>query len=273
MRDDQRLTPSAAIRHVALWWHLLSLDAPTIAALWAHLFAQAVNVRVTWIEEVVLAGAVWLTYTADRILDSSLAADPAHLRARHRFAHRQRSRLAVTWVLVLLAVVWLSLTHIDRRLFTAGCGLLGGVLVYLCAVHITPRGLAPDWVKRTGVAAIFSVGTALPAWRHAGDPAILVWPVVAFAVLCFLNCTAIEIWESEPQHGNFGLAMALSAGVLALLCRSPLLPAGRVVLLACTLSVVGLTVLDAARAHLSSEAVRVLADVALLTAALSFGLA
>ena len=116
----------------------------------------------------------------------------------------------------------------------------------------------------------FSLGTALPAWRHAGDPEILWWPATAFAVLCFWNCTAIEIWESGRPHGNVGIWMALSAGALALLTWSPLLSTGRVALLACTLSAVGLTALDAARAHLSADAVRVLADVALLTAAVSF---
>src|SRR4051794_2974618 len=79
----------------------------------------------------------------------------------------------------------------------------------------------PDWVKRVVVAAIFSLGTALPAWSHAADPAALLWPGAAFAGLCFLNCTAIETWESERQGGRFGLALALSACALALLSASP----------------------------------------------------
>jgi hypothetical protein len=255
-----------------MWWHLLSLDAPTIAALWSHLFAQAAHVRLTWGEQVVLLGAVWLTYTADRVLDSG-SADPSQLRSRHRFARRQRRRLTAAWLLVLFAVAWLSLFHLDRGLFASGCGLLGGVLFYLYVVHRAPHGFGPDWMKRIVVALIFSLGTALPAWRHAADPATLLWPAVAFAGLCFLNCTAIETWESERPHGCLGPAMALSAGALVLLSVSPLFTADRVALLACALSAVGLAVIDAARSRLSAEAVRVLADVALLTAAVSLGLA
>ena len=34
-------------RPLWMWWHLLSLDAPTIAVLWAHLFSHVMQVRLS----------------------------------------------------------------------------------------------------------------------------------------------------------------------------------------------------------------------------------
>jgi hypothetical protein len=270
MYADQRMKPLGSVRPVWMWWHLLGLDAPTIAVLWAHLFARAAQVRLSWGEHALLAGAVWLTYTADRVLDSALVTDPARLRPRHHFARRQRRRLAIICLPTLLAVVALAQFGIDRALFHAGLRLLALVLIYLCAVHLGPATIAAEWVKRAAVGIIFSLGTVLPAWMHTGVPTVLVLPAVAFAFLCFLNCTAIETWEDDRQHGTFGLVVAAGACALVLITASPLITAGRVALFACATSALGLSLLDATRDRLSVDAVRVLADAALLTAMVSF---
>jgi hypothetical protein len=264
-------TPAFPCRRLWVWWHLLSLDAPTIAVLWAHLFARTVHVQPGLADEVVLAGAVWLTYSADRVLDGCLAADPNRLRTRHRFARRYRNRLAAVWLVVLLIVAGVSLSGIDRALLDAGVGVLGVVVLYLGAVHLTPDGLMPDWIKRSLVAIIFSLGSALPAAVQTSHPERLAPPAVAFAALCFLNCTAIETWEGKEDRATsrFGIAIALCGGALALLSAAPFLSAGRLAFIAAACAAFGLGLLDATRDRLSAEAVRVLADAVLLTAAVS----
>ena len=79
-----------ALRAVPVYWHLLSLDAPTLAVLWAWSLARAVGAPVSWPALAVLGLGTWLLYIADRLLDSrsvDLAAS-----ARAPFFPRSSSR-------------------------------------------------------------------------------------------------------------------------------------------------------------------------------------
>ena len=53
-------------------WHLLSLDAPTVAALWTWFIARANHIRLPLASPVAMALAVWMLYAADRLLDARL---------------------------------------------------------------------------------------------------------------------------------------------------------------------------------------------------------
>jgi hypothetical protein len=137
-------------------------------------------------------------------------------------------------------------------------------------VHLTPDGLMPDWIKRSCVAIIFSLGSTLPAAVQTTHPERLGPPAVAFAALCFLNCTAIETWEGDDKAwSRFGIAIAVCTVALALLSTAPFLSASRLAFVASACAALGLGLLDAARDRLSAEALRVLADAVLLTAAVS----
>src|SRR5437868_7025790 len=70
-------------------WHLLSLDAPTVAVTWCAAFLSVVGVPLTrpsarW-PIVFLSLATWLCYIGDRIQDARSCLDGSELRARHRF--------------------------------------------------------------------------------------------------------------------------------------------------------------------------------------------
>ncbi|MGC2300913.1 MAG: hypothetical protein WA476_19055, partial [Acidobacteriaceae bacterium] len=60
---------------VPVHWHLLSLDAPTVAVLWAWSFARAADVHPSGSALAVLGIGTWLIYVADRLLD---ARSPTH---------------------------------------------------------------------------------------------------------------------------------------------------------------------------------------------------
>ena len=51
-------------------WHLLSLDAPTVAAVWVVFVGRSVGVRLPWVEPAAMFVAVWMIYAADRLLDA-----------------------------------------------------------------------------------------------------------------------------------------------------------------------------------------------------------
>jgi hypothetical protein len=51
-------------------WHLLSLDAPSVAALWTYFLARSVGLHLPWTAPVAMFVAVWMIYAADRLLDA-----------------------------------------------------------------------------------------------------------------------------------------------------------------------------------------------------------
>ena len=74
----------------ALAWHLLSLDAPTVAVIWALLLARVAGVRPAPAGLSVLGVGTWLVYVADRTLDGLAGRETTRLRERHLFYARRR---------------------------------------------------------------------------------------------------------------------------------------------------------------------------------------
>jgi hypothetical protein len=253
------------------YWHLLSLDAPTVAALWCWAFGRAARLRLAPWLPAALALGTWLFYAADRLLDARLSPQST-LQERHRFHHRHRRFFLAAGAPVALALAVL-VAKMPHSLLLAYCvlGLLS--LFYLGLVHLPARARGrslPYFPKELVIALLFAASSALPAWdearrRAAGmprhHPLLLLCPL--FAVLCWLNCVAIEDWEHH-RHGSRirGLAgLAIATGCLSL----PALPspAARWLAVAATLSGALFLVLDSSR--LTAAGRRIAADLALLT--------
>ena len=259
--------PHALLRY----WHLLSLDAPTVAALWCWAFGRAARLRLAPWLPAALALGTWLFYTADRLLDARLSPQST-LQERHRFHHRHRRFFlaAAAPAVLALAVLVAKMPH---SLLLAYCvlGLLS--LFYLGLVHLPSRARGrslPYFPKELVIALLFAAASALPAWdearrRAAGmprnHPLLLLCPL--FAVLCWLNCVAIEDWEHHRRGGRIrALAgLAIAAGCLSM----PTLPSppARWLAVAATLSGALFLVLD--RSRLRAGGRRIAADLALLT--------
>ena len=86
---DQGLGTLSA-RRLWVWWHLLSLDAPTVAVVWCWFFAAAFRVSLPPTALVTLALGTWCVYVADRLLDGWRSVDMTDLRDRHWFYLRHR---------------------------------------------------------------------------------------------------------------------------------------------------------------------------------------
>src|SRR6188768_3501082 len=94
--SSQTSKPMARRSPLARWaagllsgWHLLSLDAPTVAVTWCAAFLSVVGVPLAlpsgrW-PVVFLSLATWLCYVGDRVQDARSSLEGPHLRARHRF--------------------------------------------------------------------------------------------------------------------------------------------------------------------------------------------
>jgi hypothetical protein len=227
---------STATRMIALpaplrFWHLASLDAPTVALAWSAAFAWAAHVRLPLWVPILLALTVWSVYIADRLLDARTAlrcAEFHRLRERHYFHHRHRRVLLPLAIVAATAAACIVFTLMPPIARERNSILAAASLVYFTRVHsgrglapLLPKFLMPKIVpKEFLVGLLFAAGCALPALsripihvsagaaQHAHS---LFYPLLIdaaiFALLAWLNCHAIDRWESDLnvqfEHGFF----------------------------------------------------------------------
>jgi len=254
-------------------WHLSSLDAPTVAAVWSLGFAKAVGVRLPEWVPVLLALVTWCVYIGDRLLDarSALRTRQIHrLRQRHNF-HWQHRRVFLALALAAACIsAWIVLSFMPGGARERNAILALAGITYFSSVHTQTkiRALLP---KELLVAVIFTAGCVLPTIGRTGAlSAAFVVVIAFFAALAWLNCHAIERWESVgescsgPQilSATALLAMAGFLGAIILFAahssEAALLGAGAA-------SAVLLALLDQIRGRLTSLALRTAADLVLLT--------
>jgi len=268
-----------------LWWNLLSADAPTVAFLWALLFARAARVSLPLLEAAVLAATVWVIYVGDRLLDGKTGARQSGASDRHAFYVRHRALAWGCLAAVSAAALWVSVTRLEIATRRAGLELAAAVALYFLLVHGARGGLSRLFPKELLVGGIFAAGTLLPAGTRGAEAArALLAPALLFGAVCALNCMAIECWEhhrggrqwSERPRWLLRWAdariAALAGSLLAAAGFSaffaPRDPGELELLAACALSLIFLLALDRASHRLSPRSLRVLADAALLTPAL-----
>jgi len=277
-------------------WHLLSLDAPSVATLWAFCFARAFHLTLSPYALPLLFAGTWLLYISDRILDG-LRRNPAHLRERHFFYMRHRFAIATIAVPVCALLAWLILFHMLPAARRADILIFSVVSAYFALVHLRGPGIERWFPKELIVAVVFASATAVPALARIAPPAtrnpaqdkvILLLLSALFAALCWLNCVAIEKWEQPSRHlarrvsflaanpchadrttrwgqhhlRRIGFALALAA-ILSAALLLPSNPAAAALCFAAAASALLLIALD--RSPLSSLHLRIAADAALLT--------
>jgi hypothetical protein len=253
---------------VWLWPNLLSLDAPLVAVLWQVLFVRCFHGVLDAVTSILLVTSVWLIYAADRALDAWRGERSS---PRHRFYQQHWRVLLPVWTAVLAASAWLALRELPAVLLRRGCVLMIVVVVYFAIVHGLARRAPVVWSKEASVGLVFALGASLAAWtnvRTIADGAA----IALFFVLCWINCAAIQKWESGDFSRAYGrrihlrrsavswgaVGVAVVAGVL-LWMDHPILGGAEMV------SACAFVWLDRVRRRLSPDALRVLADVALLS--------
>jgi hypothetical protein len=245
-----------------LWPNLLSLDAPVVAVLWQILFIRCFHAAGPTpgnaLPSVLLVAVVWLIYAADRALDAWRGSDA---RPRHEFYRRHWRTILPIWTMVLSATSWLAWTQLPRQTFERGAWLAAAVAVYFAAVH----GLRRKWPKEAAVALIFGLGASLAAWTRV-ETSYDVLTVTLFACLCWINCVAIERWEHDAgEHGPSLYPVGILAACVGLAAIVMLHHARPILASAEASSAAAFVLLDRSRLKFSADALRVLADVALLS--------
>lgn len=279
-----------AIR-VLRFWHLTSLDAPTVAVVWSLALAWAAHLRLPAWAPLSLALAAWSVYIGDRLLDAraGLRTPPLHnLRDRHHFHWKHR------WVLGFLAVVAAAASvGMIAALLPAGARapdsvVAGATLAYFSGVHarrplpsLLARFVAPFLTREFLVGILFTAGCLLPAWSRIGQaahasqlrPFFIMTGCLALAA--WLNCYAISRWESSATRSGAVKSRVSGAALrVAFLCGSIALallstaPRCGALCAAAGISACLLAALDHFRHRVASITLRAAADLALLTPAL-----
>ena len=292
-----------APRSVA-FWHLASLDAPTVAVVWSLAFAWTGRVHITGRVLLILALTAWCAYVCDRLLDgraglhSSPRSTQSGLRERHYFHWRHRRLFAPLAATAACAAGAMAETFLASFVRERGLILGAAALVYFSGVHGAPRiqrlrrTLSWPFSKELLVAVLFTAGCILPAWSrfHASGAqefsGLWFWiPAVYFAGLAWLNCWCIARWESGDETGIdrcdeegrpivglvgqrmilFAALLVAFAGLLLAVIASASHPRSAALLGAGAASAVLLALLDRMRTRLTPLALRAGADLVLLT--------
>jgi hypothetical protein len=248
---------SNGAQRIWLWPNLLSLDAPLVAVLWQILFVRCFRAQPDIAAAALLVAAVWLIYSADRMLDAWRGS--VH-RPRHEFCRLHWRALLLVWGAVFALAGCLSWFVLPSVLFGRGMGLLAAVAMYLVAVHAAPVNFRRFWPKEAMVGLLFALGASVAAWNHVRSAADVL-TVLLFSCLCWINCVAIEQWESGESHWPVGaVAACVALAAILLLSRDrPILASAE------SASALAFMLLDRGRPRLSLDAQRVLADAALLS--------
>ncbi len=93
----------------------------------------------------------------------------------------------------------------------------------------------------------------------------LVAPILVYMALAWLNCVAIETWESGERTSIFRVALGLAAVAVAALCFALHWPRVALLLASAALSAGLLAALDRMRGKLGATTLRATADLVLLT--------
>ena len=280
-----RVVPTEQRRPLWLIPNLLSLDAPLVAVAWLYMFAKTWRADyLPWAAYICLGLVVWIIYAADRLIDSSLQKDSVNLEARHEFHRKHRRFFKITLLVASIAAVVLVVLSLPVSIY--GYSLIGGVLViafFTLSVFGSQEPNELPYAKNIIAGFAFAYGTSLIPFVYTGFET-MDWlksrELICFSVLCILNISAIDLWEQaarsrDPElKASNELALTLP---LTLLGASALIFATeyhelprRAFFYAVLTGAALLHILNRIRHRFSPEALRVLADVALLLPFLVF---
>ncbi|WP_348265043.1 hypothetical protein P8935_11005 [Telmatobacter sp. DSM 110680] len=255
-------------------WHLASLDAPTVAVVWTIAFASAAGVHLdAWVLLLIACGT-WCVYVGDRLLDVQRAMRLDSLdnpRERHYF-HWHHRRWLIPGACAAAAIA--ALLIVDRMSSAArhrDSVLAAAALLYFSGVHSTAT--MPHWIRKRMskefvVGLLFTAGCAAPTLARIAP---VRWPLIvclaSFAALAWLNCFAIERWESSDFETGISSRSNTLSIVFFVMAAALSFVSTQIAGMVCIagISATLLTLLDLTRRRVSTLTLRTLADMVLLT--------
>lgn len=284
--DVPRVVPSEPRKPLWLLPNLLSLDAPLVAVVWLYIFAKTWRVNyLPWTAYIALGLVVWVIYVVDRLADVAIREkSPEGLEERHRFHHRHKRLLSILVKCAAVLAIGLVVTSLPLRIY--GYAVPGGILVIgfftLSIFSTTPPNELP-YAKNVLAGLAFAYGTSMLAFSYTGFSMMELLrsaELITFAVLCIMNICAIDLWEHSARSPDpeikatdeLALTLPLTllgAASLVFAVRDPDVTT-RPFFYAILTGAALLQILNRTRSRFQPDALRVLADVALLLPLLVF---
>jgi hypothetical protein len=276
------------VRHSALQlWHLLSLDAPTVAAVWTIFMARCCGVSLPWASPVAMFAAVWMIYAADRLLDARVLdaglASP-QLEERHRFHHRHRGAFLAGMLVAALTLV-LLLPQIDPQALKLYVLLATLLATWMLIIHVRPavQEGTRRLPKELAVGIFFPAACFIPTVARAPGLRLQLLPTaLVLAGVCTLNCLFLYAWE-HPSRAEVRrkahwttrwatrhlvqISAAVVAAAIVVACMRPVAAKADI---ACAVSTFLLLMLHGVRMRVNVVTLRAAADLVLLAPFLFF---
>ena len=273
-----------AFRKLLLWINILSLDAPLVALVWQDFFASNLGVNLGLTPRLVLGLS-----DLDGLRGGPLAGRLENLPGRGGHTTPPVRAGPPDWPGrgvdggAFARTAALARHALPAQLFRRGLVLVGFVAVYFAANQWPGRSRRLNGLKEIGVGVLFAAGTlvfVLPQAAWIPSAARLWWPATAWSLLIFLNCYGISCWELERDRAEkqdslltrwpfLVRSFRTAALLLTVLALAPLLAGSAAasprVDIAIAASSLGLGILDGWGGVLGTDALRVTADMALLT--------
>lgn len=273
-----------------LWPNILSLDAPVVAMVWLAMFSGAWIPFQEWQAYPALGFGVWGVYLFDRLMDIKLLEpSDSRLGLRHEFMRRHEGVMKWVAVASLLACAGIILFTLPTALI--GQHLFGGaraqfgyifpvllMVVGFFSINVASAGSQDIPHVRNLIAGLaFSYGTGMLAHVQLGMEGIMhllgAPEMLCFALLCAMNISAIHFWEHSRSSRDpdfkaahelaLTLPLVVLAGAAVLFAKSDddtVRPFFYAILISAAL----LFIINRTRSRFSLDALRVLADVAMI---------
>ena len=254
-------------------WHLCSLDAPTVAVVWTLAFSWTAGVHLNcWIALLIAVGT-WTVYLAIVCWMCIARYAPAILTlcASATISIGADRRLLIPMACATAAIAaGLVACRMPVAVRSHDSVLAAAALIYFSGVHSSAR--LPRWLGRLAskellVGLLFTAGCAAPTLSRLHSAR---WPfsacLVLFAALAWMNCTAIESWESRMHQTSVFLHTFVVSAVCVGASGAFLFMDARSSALACSaaMSALLLSLLNRMRTRVSPLTLRTLADLILL---------
>ncbi len=241
-----------------------------------------------WVAYASLGLVVWVIYVTDRLLDASMqGAIVGKLEARHEFHRRHQRRFRRVAVMASALALLFVIKGMPVSIY--GYAIAGGMLIagfFALSIFSTQGPDDIPYAKNVLAGLAFAYGTAMIAFVFTGFD----WwellqsrELICFAVLCVLNISAIDLWEhanrsSDPEAKatdelSLTLPLTLLGGASLVFALQDHELTTRPFFYAILTGAALLHVLNRVRARLQMDALRVLADVALLVPFIVFSAA
>ena len=265
-KTDPALCPPRHAPAALHFWHLASLDAPTVVVVWSLAFAWVVHARLPLRVLTLQVLVVWTVYVGDRLLDAraGLRRWGNQLRERHFFHWRYRHILAPLAAGAACVAAWIVFKWVPAGARERDSVLAAASLAYFTRVHTGALRVRRLFSKELLVGVLFTAGCALPVWSAAHVRALAL-PIVFFAALAWLNCRAIERWEGEHSGMARAAVWTAIAGTIAAAMLAWAAPRSAALLACGAASALLLAWLDRRRGRMTAVTLRAAADLVLLT--------